>query len=317
MLESFRPGVLDRLGVGYERLREAQPADRLLRDHRLRPRRARTRARRPRHELPGAERPARPDRRRRTGRRSQSAGQIADLGGGGLMAAFGDPGRAARARALGRGPARRRLDDRRRALVAGDGRRPRSSATARVPRRGERDARRRGRLLPALRVPPTAGSAAARWSRSSGARFCDGVGRPDLVEHQFDGAGLGRRTREVAEVFRGRTRDEWARFNDEHDCCVEPVLDLDEALDSELVRGARDGGRGRAARARDGRACSGIPVKLSRTPATRPGRRRRSASTPTRCWARPGSPPTRSPPCSSRAPPPAPTPTADAEPFLA
>ena len=31
------PGVLDRLGVGYERLRAGEPAARLLRDHRLRP----------------------------------------------------------------------------------------------------------------------------------------------------------------------------------------------------------------------------------------------------------------------------------------
>ena len=40
LLESFRPGVLDRLGVGYERLREENPRPRLLRDHRLRPGRA-------------------------------------------------------------------------------------------------------------------------------------------------------------------------------------------------------------------------------------------------------------------------------------
>ena len=37
VLDGFRPGVLDRLGVGYERMREANPRDRLLRDHRLRP----------------------------------------------------------------------------------------------------------------------------------------------------------------------------------------------------------------------------------------------------------------------------------------
>ena len=52
----------------------------------------------------GAQRPARPDRRGRTARPIQSAGQIADLGGGGLMAAFGDPRRAAeRASARARG----------------------------------------------------------------------------------------------------------------------------------------------------------------------------------------------------------------------
>ena len=40
VLESFRPGVLDRLGCGYEALREAEPTHRLLRDHRLRADRA-------------------------------------------------------------------------------------------------------------------------------------------------------------------------------------------------------------------------------------------------------------------------------------
>ena len=43
-------------------------------------------------------------------------------------------------------------------------------------------------------------------------------------------------TLQVAEVFRGRSRDEWRAFNDEHDAMIEPVLDLDEALDSDLVR---------------------------------------------------------------------------------
>ena len=37
-------------------------------------------------------------------------------------------------------------------------------------------------------------------------------------------------------MFAERTRDEWNAFADQHDCCLEPVLDLGEALDSELVR---------------------------------------------------------------------------------
>ena len=76
----------------------------------------------------------------RGGEPVQAAGQIADLGGGALMAAFGimaalrerdgaargvaDPG-------LGRGADRRRVDGRRRAVVAGDGRGRRTSPTAR------------------------------------------------------------------------------------------------------------------------------------------------------------------------------------------
>ena len=59
VLESFRPGVLDRLGVGYEAHARGQPGDRLLRDHGLRPGRAQPRPLRARHELPGAGRAAR------------------------------------------------------------------------------------------------------------------------------------------------------------------------------------------------------------------------------------------------------------------
>ncbi len=95
--------------------------------------------------------------------------------------------------------------------------------------------------------------------------WCEGVGRPDLVARQFDAVGSDTQ-REVEAVFAGRTRAEWEAFNDEHDCCVEPVLGLDEALESELVR-AREmvveleqPGAGPV-------RLLGTPVKLSRTPA--------------------------------------------------
>jgi crotonobetainyl-CoA:carnitine CoA-transferase CaiB-like acyl-CoA transferase len=73
------------------------------------------------------------------------------------------------------------------------------------------------------------------------------------------GGGVGSDThREVEAVFAERTRAEWEAFNDEHDCCLEPVLGLDEALASELVRA-----RGMVI----GDRLLGTPVKLSRTPA--------------------------------------------------
>ena len=59
-------------------------------------------------------------------------------------------------------------------------------------------------------------------------------GRPDLVEKQFEHPDSDAGD-EVAAVFKERTRDEWTAFAGEHDCCLEPMLDLDEALDSELV----------------------------------------------------------------------------------
>ena len=68
-------------------------------------------------------------------------------------------------------------------------------------------------------------------------------------------------------MFAARTRAEWAAFAGEHDCCVEPVLELDEALDSELVRA-----RGMVVELDQPGAPApvrvlGAPVKLSRTPA--------------------------------------------------
>jgi crotonobetainyl-CoA:carnitine CoA-transferase CaiB-like acyl-CoA transferase len=90
------------------------------------------------------------------------------------------------------------------------------------------------------------------------------VERPDLVERQFDPPGSDG-WREVAEVFRARGRDEWKSFNDEHNCCIEPVLDIDEALDSELVRAREmvvEVDQPRFGPVRQ----LGVPVKLSRTP---------------------------------------------------
>jgi alpha-methylacyl-CoA racemase len=95
--------------------------------------------------------------------------------------------------------------------------------------------------------------------------WCRGVGREDLVDQQFARPGSSAHA-EVQAIFAGRTRDEWRAFASEHDCCLEPVLDLDEALESELVR-ARDmvveldqPGAQRPVR------LLGVPVKLSRTP---------------------------------------------------
>jgi crotonobetainyl-CoA:carnitine CoA-transferase CaiB-like acyl-CoA transferase len=36
--------------------------------------------------------------------------------------------------------------------------------------------------------------------------------------------------RDLREVFRGKTRDEWVRFFEGEDVCISPVLSLDEAL---------------------------------------------------------------------------------------
>ena len=95
--------------------------------------------------------------------------------------------------------------------------------------------------------------------------FCAGVERPDLLEQQFAKPGSEGHA-QVVEVFRARTRAEWAAFNDEHDCCIEPILDLDEALGSELVRAREmvvELDQPRIGTVRQ----LGSPQRLSRTPA--------------------------------------------------
>jgi crotonobetainyl-CoA:carnitine CoA-transferase CaiB-like acyl-CoA transferase len=55
-------------------------------------------------------------------------------------------------------------------------------------------------------------------------RFCRAAGRPELAERQFEEGGRGP-VEELEAIFLGRTREEWTRFGEEHDCCLAPVLE--------------------------------------------------------------------------------------------
>lgn len=264
LVESFRPDVMDRLGVGYETLRERNP--RLVycaisgygQDGPLTARSGHDTNYLALAGLLGL-----------TGRRGgppiQSAGQIADLGGGGLMAAVGILTALHERERSGEG----QLVD----ISMTDGSISwltmviaRYFCEQVTPRRGELELA--GGLLCYFPYETKDG----RWV-SLGAlepkffhNWCDGVGRPDLKERQFEHPSSDAGA-EVAAVFKQRTRDEWTTFAAEHDCCLEPVLDLDETLESELVR-AREmvveleqPGIGAVKQA-------GFPIKLSRTPAS-------------------------------------------------
>jgi crotonobetainyl-CoA:carnitine CoA-transferase CaiB-like acyl-CoA transferase len=192
----------------------------------------------------------------------QSAGQIADLGGGGLMAAFGILAALRERDQTGTGQmvdvsmadgALSWL-----AMVAG-----RYFAEGVTPRRGEIELA--GRLICyrpyACRDGwVTLGALEPKFW----AAWCRGVGREDLIEKQFEAPGSDAHA-EVERIFLERTRDEWQAFASEHDCCLEPVLELDEALDSELVRA-----RGMVVEldqpGTEGVKQLGMPVKFSRTP---------------------------------------------------
>jgi alpha-methylacyl-CoA racemase len=263
VLESFRPGVLDRLGVGYERLREENPGlvycaitgygqDGPLRD-------------RSGHDmnylgligllgLTGEE----------GGPPVQAAGQIADIGGGAQMAAIGiltalrERDRSGEGQFVDVSMADGALSWL--AMVAA-----RFFAEEQSPHRGELELA--GRLVC---YRPYA--CADGWVTLGAlepkfwAAWCRGVGREDLIEKQFESPGSPIHS-EVQGIFMERSREQWSAFAAEHDCCLEPVLDLDEALASDLVRervmvteldqpGARRPVR-----------LLGAPIKLSRTPA--------------------------------------------------
>ena len=262
VLESFRPGVMERLGVGYERLREENP--RLVycaitgygQDGPYTGRSGHDMNYLGLNGLLGLSGDA-------GGPPVQSAGQIADLGGGGLMAAFGILAALRERERSGEG----QLVDVSMfdgslswlALVAA-----RYLADGTPPGRG--DLELAGSLICyrpyACRDGwVTLGALEPKFWQA----WCRGVGREDLVEKQFERPGSEAHA-EVQRVFLERTRDEWQAFASEHDCCLEPVLGLDEALDSELVR-AREMvvGVDQPGAESDVRLL-GVPVKLSRTP---------------------------------------------------
>jgi alpha-methylacyl-CoA racemase len=271
VLESFRPGVLDRLGVGYERMREENPGlvycaiSGYGQDG-------------PKREASGH------DMNylgligllgltgERGGPPVQAAGQVADLGGGALMAAFGIL--AALRERDGGGPGSDSPGSGEGQLVdvsMADGALSWLAMVAAsyfagdaVPHRGDL---------------PLAGSlvcyrpyeCADGWVTLGALEpkfwqgFCRGVEREDLIAAQFERPGSAAHG-QVAEIFMARTRDEWEAFARENDCCLEPVLELDEALSSELVA-AREmvveldqPGAQRPVRQ------LGLPVKLTRTP---------------------------------------------------
>jgi crotonobetainyl-CoA:carnitine CoA-transferase CaiB-like acyl-CoA transferase len=232
LVEGFRPGVTERLGVDYESVKAVNPGivycaitgygqDGPNRD-------------RAGHDLnylastgllamTGAE----------GGTPVQPAAQIGDIGGGAMTAAFGIVTALIEKQRTGTGQmvdismtdgALSWL-----AMVAG-----RYFNDGHVPHRGELELA--GALVCYLPYETADGWVACGALEPKFWRaFCEGSGHPELVEVQFEKPG-GAGWEKVAAVFRERTRAEWRAFNDEHDCCIEPILELDEALESDLVR---------------------------------------------------------------------------------
>jgi alpha-methylacyl-CoA racemase len=263
LLESFRPGVLERLGVGYERLREANP--RLVycaitgygQDGPNRDRSGHDMNYLGLNGLLGLTGEA-------DGPPVQAAGQIADIGGGALMGTIGVLMALRERERSGEG----QLVD----CSMFDGALSWLALVAAEAFAGSHTARR-GQLQLAGALTcyrpykcadgyVTLGALEPKfWSE-----FCRGVGREDLRNHAFDPPGSEAHAA-VSEIFASRTREQWRDFASEHDCCVEPVLELDEVLESQLVAARQMVVELAQPGLEQPVKLLGAPIKLSRTPA--------------------------------------------------
>jgi alpha-methylacyl-CoA racemase len=292
VLESFRPGVLDRLGVGYERMRECNPGIvycAISGYGQTGPKRDASG-----HDmnylgligllgLTGE----------RGGPPVQAAGQIADLGGGALMAAFGilaalrerdgAPARPDRTGATGGTGPRRSAPHGLGAGRSGSGLGQMVDvsmadgalswlamvagayfADGALPHRG-------GLLLAGSVICYRPYECADGWVTLGALEpkfwqaWCRGVEREELIERQFEAPGSDAHA-QVVEIFKMRTRSQWEQFARQHDCCLEPVLELDEALHSELVRAREMVVNLQQPGVEGGVRQLGVPIKLERTP---------------------------------------------------
>lgn len=234
VLESFRPGVLDRLGLGYSVLEEINPRVVLC---------AITgygtngpMAMKAGHDI---------NYLARSGVLSYSGGgeptltgvQIADLGGGALLAAFGILTALLARERTGRG----QFVD----ISMADG-----SLLW--------NCLRWGRYLGDGQVPAPAddmlnhGFACYNIYKTKDGRymslgalepqfwkaFCETAGKPEWVQLPYfePGSHQEEMKRELAALFEGKTLAEWVAVLEGADCCCEPLLNLDEVMDDPQVR---------------------------------------------------------------------------------
>jgi len=245
LVESFRPGVMDRLGLGYATLKALHPKliycaitgygqtgpDALLAGHDLNYI--------AKAGLLGTSGPA-------SSGPPLPGGQIADVGGGSLFAVVSILAALLERQTTGEG---RLLD-----ISMAEG------ATAFIHMELAARMLVPEQPAPARGMGPLNGGYASYnlYETSDGkhlavgalepkffSRLCEKLGRPDLVAEGYDteGGGAERTRAALAAVFKTRTQDDWAAELRELDACISPVASLQEVMtDSHFrARGLFDG----------------------------------------------------------------------------
>jgi crotonobetainyl-CoA:carnitine CoA-transferase CaiB-like acyl-CoA transferase len=235
VLESFRPGVMDRLGLGWRALSELNPRlvycaitgygqdgpyrDLVGHDINYMGYAGALSVTGPRHGpplMPGV--------------------QAADLGGGALLAAFAIAAALHHRAASGRGQF---IDA---AMTDGvvSWMAPYLGpyfATGRVAARGEERLNGGWICYQAFEAADGGWVTLGALEPKFWANFCRLVGREDLVPLQYaDGAARVKAEAEVRAIFRTRPRDEWVRLLHTEDVCAGPVLAMDEVVRDPQLR---------------------------------------------------------------------------------
>ncbi|MCA9536173.1 MAG: CoA transferase [Myxococcales bacterium] len=99
--------------------------------------------------------------------------------------------------------------------------------------------------------------------------FCEGVGIPFDMRAQMPGPTQVEWKAKLAEIFASRTRDEWEAFSNTHDCCLEVVFTPEEVMADEhlnargvwVERPTHKGGSVRQARTPVAPAATGVAPK--------------------------------------------------------
>ena len=229
VLEGFRPGVMDRLGIGYQELKKRNPRVILCslsgygQDGPYKERSG--------HdinyiglggilELTGS----------RGGHPIIPGTQIADIGGGGMMAAIAILAAAVHREKTGEG----QFVD----VAMHDGVISWLSIHAgkyfidkELPKRGEMYL---GGRYACYQVYPTKdgrhmslGALEPKFWKN----FCEAIGRRDLINKQFiEGEDRLRVIEEIQALFKTRSQEEWVDFFKDVDACCEPILTLEEVF---------------------------------------------------------------------------------------
>jgi crotonobetainyl-CoA:carnitine CoA-transferase CaiB-like acyl-CoA transferase len=229
VVEGFRPGVVDSLGIGYDAVRAVRPA--VVYASISGYGQAGPRASRAGHDINYLGYAGVLDQTgTRDGPPALSNLQIADLLGGAMAAATAICAALVGARARGHG---RYVD-----IAMADGALAHNIFALQALAQHGRTRARGDDLLtggvPCYGVYPTrdgrwlaVGALEPKFWRA----LCEAIGRPDLVAGQLATGEEGARVRgELESVLRTRTLGAWTALFDGVDACVTPVLTLDEAL---------------------------------------------------------------------------------------